>query len=50
MKTKYDVMKELNISLATVNRMISSGRLKIVKIGRSVRIEESEIERIKRGE
>lgn len=50
MKTKNDVCKIFKVSLGTVNNWIKQGKIKAVKIGRSVRIPDEEIERLKRGE
>lgn len=50
MKTKSDVCKIFKVSLGTVNNWIKEGKIKAVKIGRSVRISEEEIDRLKRGE
>lgn len=50
MKTKKDVCRIFKVSLGTVNNWIKSGKLKVVKIGRSVRITEEEIERLKSGD
>ena len=50
LKTKNDVCKIFKVSLGTVNNWIKQGKIKAIKIGRSVRIPEEEIERIKRGE
>lgn len=36
--TKKDVMLQLQMSEATINRMLKSGELKFIKIGRLVRI------------
>ena len=40
-----DVMQRTGLSKASVYRVITSGQLKTVKIGRSVRITESELSR-----
>ena len=40
-----DVMERTGLSKASVYRVINSGQLKTVKIGRSVRITESELSR-----
>lgn len=50
MKTKNDVCEIFKVSLGTVNNWIKQGKIKVVKIGRSVRISEEEIERLKKGE
>ena len=50
MKTKKDVCEIFKISLGTVNNWIKQGKIKVVKIERTVRIPEEEIERLKRGE
>jgi excisionase family DNA binding protein len=44
--TRYMVAGRLHISVRTVDRMIRAGRLKAVKLGRSVRIPEDEVNRI----
>lgn len=49
-KTKNDVCEIFKVSLGTVNNWIKQGKIKVVKIGRTVRISEEEIERLKRGE
>ena len=50
MKTKKDVCEIFKVSLGTVNNWIKQGKIKVVKIERTVRIPEEEIERLKRGE
>lgn len=50
MKTKKDLCEIFQVSLGTVNNWIRDGRIKIVKIGRTVRIPDEEVERLKRGE
>lgn len=50
MKTKKDLCEIFRVSLGTVNNWIKQGKIKAVKIGRSVRFSEEEIERLKRGE
>lgn len=47
--TKKDVCEIFQVSLGTVNNWIKRGRLKVVKIDRSVRIAPEEIERLKKG-
>lgn len=41
-----DVMKILQLSKATMYRMIERGELDVVRIGRSIRIKESSLESI----
>jgi len=41
MLTVKEVAKELNFHPMTVYRLIKSGELKVVRIGRTIRIEES---------
>ena len=48
-KTKKDVCEIFKVSLGTVNKWIKSGKIKVVKIGKVVRISEEEIERLKKG-
>lgn len=50
MKTKKEVCEFFKVSIGTVNNWIKQGKIKAVKIGRSVRIPEEEIERLKKGE
>lgn len=50
MKTKNDVCEIFKVSLSTVNNWIRDGKIKVVKIGRCIRIPDDEIERMKRGE
>lgn len=50
MKTKSDVCQIFKVSLGTVNNWIKQGKIRSVKIGRSVRIPDEEIERLKMGE
>ena len=50
MKTKKDICEIFKVSLGTVNNWIKQGKIKVVKIERTVRIPEEEIERLKRGE
>ena len=50
LKTKKDLCQILQISLPTLNKWMKSGKVKYVKIGRSVRFRDAEIERLKRGE
>lgn len=49
MKTKKEVCEIFKVSLGTVNNWIKQGKIKVVKIERTVRIPEEEIERLKRG-
>lgn len=42
--TVEDVQSRLQVSLRTVRELTSSGRLVIVKIGRSVRVRECDLE------
>ena len=48
-KTKKDVCEIFKVSIGTVNKWIKSGKIKVVKIGKVVRISEEEIERLKKG-
>lgn len=50
MKTIKETAKYFNVTEMTIRRWIDSGKLKAVKIVGTVRIEESEIERLKKGE
>lgn len=50
MKTTKEVAEIFSVSTRTVMRWIKSGVIKAVKIGASTRINEEEIERLKRGE
>lgn len=50
MKTIKETSRIFNVSEMTIRRWIESGKIKAVKIVGSVRIEESEIERLKKGE
>lgn len=47
MYTPYDVADMLKIHYRTVMEWIHSGKIKAVKIGRTYRITDSEIDRIK---
>lgn len=42
--TKADLVEKLRISLPTINRLIRSGRLPSVNIGRSVRFRREDVE------
>ena len=50
MKTIKETAKIFNVSEMTVRRWIENGKLKSVKIVGSVRINEEEIEKLKKGE
>lgn len=50
MKTKEQVAEIFGVTLGTVNNWIKKGILKAIKIDRTVRISDEEIERLKRGE
>ncbi len=50
MKTVKEVANEFNVSELTVRRWIDCGKIKAVRIGRTVRIPVEELERLKRGE
>ncbi len=50
MKTIKETAKYFNVTEMTIRRWIDSGKLKAIKIVGTVRIEESEIERLKKGE
>ena len=45
MHTKQDVADYLKVSIATIDRLIRSGHLEALKIGRSVRITEKALKR-----
>lgn len=45
-----DVAKELNVTRQTIVNWIKSGYIKAVKIGTVYRIEEEEVERLKKGD
>ena len=45
MHTKQDVADYLRVSIATIGRLIRSGQLEALKIGRSVRITEKALKR-----
>lgn len=47
--TVFDVRDRLRVSLPTVTRMLSDGRLRKIKIGRSVRVPASSVEAIING-
>ena len=46
--TKADVAKSLRVCMRTVENLIKSRQLAIIKIGRLVRIERQEVTRLKR--
>lgn len=48
-RTVASVAKELRICTMTVYRLINSGRLEAVKVGRSYRIKESDFQRYLKG-
>jgi len=50
MKTIKETAKYFNVTEMTIRRWIENGKLKAVKIVGTVRIEEAEIERLKKGE
>lgn len=50
MKTIKEVAKIFNVHFNTVRNWIDEGLIKTVKIGRTVRIPDEEVERLKRGE
>lgn len=50
MKTIKETAKYFNVSEMTIHRWIKTGKLKATKVVGSVRIEEEEIERLKKGE
>jgi len=50
MLDKHDVAKILKVSYGTVNHMMQDGRLRFIKIGRTVRFREEDIDRIINGE
>jgi len=45
MLTKKQVMEQLNISLSTIDRLIRGGKLPSHKMGKAVRIKQSDVER-----
>lgn len=47
--TTAEFAKLFKLSLPTVKRLIKSGEIQVVRIGRSVRIPAEEVERLKRG-
>lgn len=50
MRTIKETAKYFNVSEMTVRRWIESGKLNAIKIVGVIRIEDSEIERLKRGD
>jgi len=50
LKTIKETAKYFNVTEMTIRRWIESGKLKSIKIVGVVRIEEAEIERLKKGE
>jgi len=50
MLDKHDVAKILKLSYATINNMMKDGRLHYIKIGRTVRFREDDVDRIVNGE
>lgn len=50
MKTIHEAADLFGVHWQTVRNWIKSGEIKAIKIGRSVRIPDEEIERLKRGE
>ena len=44
--TRTEVSKQLNISLRSVDRLISRGQLKALKIGRSIRISQEQLDEL----
>jgi len=50
LKTIYEVAEIFGVHWQTVRNWIREGRIKAVKIGKSVRISIEEIERLKKGE
>lgn len=50
MKTVYEVAELFGVHWQTVRNWIKEGKIKAIKIERTVRIPDEEIERLKRGE
>lgn len=50
MKTIYEVAEIFGVHWQTVRNWIRDGKIKAVKIERTIRISDEEIERLKRGE
>ena len=50
LKTKKDLCEIFQISIGAVNNWMKTGKIKYIKIGRSVRFSNEEVERLKRGE
>lgn len=50
MLTVKEFAERFHITKMTAYRWIKKGRVNVVKIGTTIRIEQSEVERIKRGE
>lgn len=48
MKSVYEVAKIFGVHFQTVRKWIYSGKMKAVKVGRIVRVDDSEIERFKK--
>lgn len=49
MLTIQEVADYFHVTRTTVYNWISAGRISVVRIGRVIRIEQSEVDRIKRG-
>jgi excisionase family DNA binding protein len=45
LRTIADTAERLNVSTRTVRRMIDAGELRIIRIGRSVRIDDDDLEK-----
>lgn len=48
MKSKIEVAEYLRVSEMTVNRMMKDGRLPYIKIGKTVRFREEDLEAIRK--
>jgi len=50
MLTVKEFAERFHITKMTAYRWIKKGRINVVKVGKTIRIEQSEVDRIKRGE
>ena len=50
MLTVKEFAERFHITKMTAYRWIKKGRMRVVKIGKTIRIEQSEVDRIRRGE
>jgi len=46
LQTRFTASKQLNVNIRNIDRMIKSGKIKAIKIGKLVRIPQSEIDKI----